>query len=155
VCGAYAPSYFFGGFFREGCVFLFSWRGSPARRATERSSENHRVRSRHASSRLYEPDACTTHHTQRDHKVNDEFSKKAIPKGISIDVSVSVNGGDTPFASPFSSPGAAALGEESEDGRQIRRRARAVRQMMMSGRCVSARLAQLRLVTADGFNNEP
>lgn len=80
-----------------------------------------------------------THHTQRDYNVNEEFSKKAIPKGISIDVSVSVTaGGNTPFASPFASPSAAA-GEESEDGRQIRRRARAVRQMMMSGRCVSAR----------------
>ena len=45
----------------------------------------------------------------------------------------------------------AALGEESEDGRQIRRRARAMRQMMMSGRCVSARLAQLRLGTKPSF----
>jgi hypothetical protein len=103
---------------------------------------------------MYHTDTRATHHTKRDYNVNDEFSKKAIPKGISIDVSVSVTGGDTPFASPFASPSAAA-GEESEDGRQIRRRARAVRQMMMSGRCVSARLAQLRLVTADGFNNEP
>jgi hypothetical protein len=114
-----------------------AWR--PARRARRRRGSLRMREVTHTDTLTHvHTDTRATHHTQRDCNVNDEFSKKAIPKGISIDVSVSVTGGDTPFASPFASPSAAA-GEESEDGRQIRRRARAVRQMMMSGRCVNAR----------------